>query len=262
MTIAPLAISVGTARQVQLMPRAIHTYHCRYCRAAFTSRRKDPIGCSFVCRGKLNAQARNCPPWQPEEIAILERMSGSHPVESIRASVARLDRKKGWPVRSIGGVKAEMGRRNLKRRCLDDNLTMAMLADCLGVATSVVHGWKTRLGLPVRLMSERRSCVCLRAFRKWAKAHEDRLYGLEFDRLLWVLDDAAWARRLSEQKAKRPGVQVRLRRSDTGAVFQSLNQAARSAYISPSALGKHVQQGRDRFVAGAIEWTVLSGGAS
>lgn len=203
---------------------------------------------------------QKAPRWKPEEIAVLERLSGVKPFQKIVEAVQRLDKKNGWYVRSEAAVRSQIFLRGLSRDCTLDNLSARRLAKELDIEPARVLRW-LRSGLPYKRNANRKLAISLADFRDWAEQNPERLTGIEFFRLAWALGDEDLASRLTQPAQAWRGKPRALQRVDTGQRFRSISRAAWASHIDRCTLSRAAREAIEskarRFEVFGIPWEVL-----
>jgi hypothetical protein len=216
------------------MPK-IYSHTCIQCSKPFTSCHKSQLCCDRSCGAKYRCIKKGNPPWTAAEDEILERLSGRKLFPQIVAAVQRFNKRQGQPIRSRAAVKQRLVVAKIPCRPTIDNLSCSELRRFLGVSYDRLMRWFKEYGLPRRQSAPNRFAVSFKDFRAWAALHPHKLGGIDYDSLLWILEDEELARKCSELPSPSP-CPIAVKRLDTGEVFPSLGSAARSAFVSTTGI--------------------------
>lgn len=215
---------------------------CEHCHQPFQAPKKRRC-CTRSHSAQLMLEARGDHPWKPEELALLEELSGHQPFPAIVSAVQRLDRKMGWHVRTHEAVKIKLGRMGLTRKCVYDNFTRQELARTLNIPYDRVESWTQKHGLPYSKVSRNQGRIKLIDFQKWAKQNPQCLAAIEFSRLLFVLNDERLAQQCSEMPLPTIGRPQRVRNLHTGQEYPSFRQAALASYVTKHCIPAAIERG-------------------
>lgn len=184
--------------------------------------------------------------WRPEETRLVKELVGFVPFPDIVKRLQKLERQRGWDVRSEDAVRGKIVRMKLRIKPQYDSLNACAMAAMLGVDPHRVYRWISTYGLPARKVGDR-WCVKLRAFSQWAKKHPKWLAGVPADRL----EEVVGGKIPSGIPARSSGYPRRVRIVETGQEFASMRQAAIANHISSSAIWAALETGG---TAGGVRW--------
>lgn len=176
------------------------------------------------------------PAWTPEENAVLKECSGVMPFAEIVKEVQKLNSDRHKWKRTASATKAQMQRLGLTMRPLYDRHSMNELSELLGVSADRVERWCKHKGLKYKRVSARRNAISMDDLKRWARKNLNLLVGIEYERLVWVLDSPRLARRCCELQTINGQNGIPIRRKDTGERFLSIRQAARAIGVDHNTI--------------------------
>ena len=224
------------------------TYHltCSHCSKPFTTHHKHQQTCGRSCGSIVLHIKRGTPPWTEAEDEVLYELSGTHLVDHILRKVNKVNERNGQPPRTQSAVCNRMSILGLSRAATEDNFSCSELARQLGISFRRLMSWRTVHGLRFKKLRKKRHALTLSMFREWASGHHELLAGIEYEPLLWALDNPALAKQLSQMPTpKIPRAPIAVRRLDNGHVYPTIRQAADALFVEHSTLAKALRSGRN-----------------
>ena len=177
--------------------------------------------------------------WREEEKEVLRSLAGYKPTPSIVAAVQSLERRMNWEIRTKEAIEKQMVKMRLSAWCIYDNFTKNELARSLGVTDRRISTWISN-GLPYKKWSSRSGQISCQDLKKWAKDNPAFLAGIEYDRLLFVLNDKTLSAQCSEQPMLKTGKPKKVKNITTGQVFSSMKEASKACYFSRSEISRAI----------------------
>ena len=169
--------------------------------------------------------------WTPDEIEYLQSIARSDEITSIAAKFRNHAAKMGWPPRNENAVRVKLKRLKISFKPLDDGWTCTGLSEILGISRDRVHDWIVRgLLKSSRKPGKRHHRILIQNFVTFAKAHPEWLTDIDRSGLDYLLPPKIVDRILG-QKCRTRGIKFAVR-ANTGKVYSSLREAARSEYFT------------------------------
>lgn len=214
---------------------------CAYCGNSFESIRKR-LCCDRSCSGKLAQAAKGKLAWQKEELDIFEVWIGSEPMEAIAKRIQRLDRKKGWPIRSTTAIYVKAKRLYPSVRPVIDNFTRNEIANILDVSAERVRMWTRTHGLEFKRRYRSGLSIKASQFRTWAYQHPEKLSGISANRLDYLMNDMSFCEHVEQLPYSGIGIAKPVRNLTTGQVFKSVREAAKATYITKRSISGAIER--------------------
>lgn len=180
---------------------------------------------------------------------MVDEMADIHTGEDIVVRLQRLQRKRGWEVRTSTAILVKLKKLKVSRKPTLDNLSKAALAQALGINMSRVRDWVKIYGLPARKTEGGYYAIKMADFVEWASNHLDLICDIERDILEWTgipvetLDQMPPTRFVSSAP--------RAVRCETGEVFRSMTEAGRAKYVNPESIPRAILRNG---TAGGFRW--------
>jgi hypothetical protein len=180
--------------------------------------------------------------WADAEVLLLESLAGYQTVETIAQRLNRINTKAGRPHRSPMSVRSKLARLKMSGRCILDNFPRDELVNLLGIPRTRARRWTEKLGLPSK---KGKALITIKAdqFREWAYANPQYLFGIDADRLNWLMDDLDFCKRCERLPSPTYGVKQAIVRLSDGKVFESIELAARENFVDSSSIRKALRTG-------------------
>jgi hypothetical protein len=215
--------------------------NCAYCGKLFESKRIR-LCCDRSCSGKLSQAKKGKLAWQADELGILETWIGSEPMEAIAKRIQRLDKKRGWPVRSTTAIYVKAKRLYPSVRPVVDNFTRNEIANILGINAERVRMWTRTHGLEFK--RRHRSGLSIKAsqFRSWAYDHPEKLAGVRSERLDYLMNDLEFCKHVEQLPYTGVGIAKPVKNLSTGQTFKSAREAAKATYISRRSIADAIER--------------------
>jgi hypothetical protein len=190
------------------------------------------------------------PRWTAAEIDYLSELAGL-PVILLARRFQRRARAQGWPPRTAKAIHIKLGKLGLaghgrSRTRADDLVSSGGAAQILGCPSDRVSRWMEEPALlPILrpVWGGHRRYVSREGWRRLARQRPDVLGGFGADRLFELLED----RELADAVAAAHPYQrtdYRIRCVETGRIWANATAAARELFISHSAIGLAIAEGR------------------
>jgi hypothetical protein len=215
---------------------------CEYCGKQFTTSRKRRC-CDRSCSGKLAQVAKGKLAWQPEELGLIDDLLGSYPIEVIAKRIQALDKKKGWPIRTVLAVEVKAKRLYPSVRPVFNNFSLNEIANILGISRERTRLWTRTHGLPY--VRRHTSCLSIKQkdFQDWAYKHPKKLAGIEAERLNYLMDDWDFCEEVEQMPYAGEGIARPVKNLTTGQVFKSVYAAAKASYVVKGCITGAIKRG-------------------
>jgi hypothetical protein len=179
------------------------------------------------------------PRWQKDELQYLDRILHSYSFPQLVEKMQIWQKNHQLPVRSIDAIRQKAYKLGRKPEFQEDYLSKAQLARILDVPIHRVQLWIHR-GLPkTQKHRNREVSISIADFKQWARSSADYLYGIERDRLSYLLSDKTIDLIPLESPFCR-----RVKCLDNGRTFATVAEAARAIGVNKVTLARAIEAGR------------------
>ncbi len=195
------------------------------------------------------------PRWGPAETDRLDYLAGNVPFPLIPAAYNEWAVKHEHPKRSANAIHQRARRQRLTTRVFGDWLTTGVIAKTLGVANSMPRRWIRGEGLPAKQLHHG-------AWRPWyvrrcdlvalARRRPELFGGIGRGRLAQLLENEQLADAIAAAHTRRANTPKRVRCVESGRVFVSIRDAARTVFVSRQLIQIAIRTGAR---AAGYHWT-------
>jgi hypothetical protein len=202
--------------------------------------------CSPEC---LTRQKRNTKyvPWTDEEIAYIKEHANDLPFVLFYAQFCREQKIYGWPPRTRLAFKSKLHELRISTKGIYVVVNKSTLASMLGLdVRSVSKMIRDGLKISHRCPKTGTIHIAFREVRRFAAQNPERFGGLDYYKLLSVLDDDEFCREILEKYPKRYRTTKpkRVLCLTTSRCFKSISQAAKGSFISERSVKRSILQKR------------------
>ena len=187
--------------------------------------------CSNTCAHKLVKSTGSR--WTQEEDELLRELAGSSPKDQIVRTFKKDALKRGQLPRSHEAIRIRANRLGLSLVPDVDMLSMHKIAKKLGIDADRVGYWR-KLGLKVSYKTKTGHYISEEDLARFARARPDRFGGIEYERLIQVINSIELCRFIVLNYPKRVDFLMKARRvmctdvqDYSRKVYPSVNAAAR-----------------------------------
>jgi hypothetical protein len=182
--------------------------------------------------------------WADAEVLLLESLAGYQTVETIAQRLNRVNTKAGRPHRTARAVRAKLAKIGLSSRREFDNFSKEKIVRLLKISERRVTRWIEKFELPARKGSHAIT-VKTEDFKAWAYEKPQQLYGIDADRLNWLMEDLEFCKRCERLPSPTYGVKQAIVRCSDGKVFESIEAAAKANYVGARNLRTALKTGQN-----------------
>ena len=180
--------------------------------------------------------------WADAEVLLLESLAGYQTVETIAQRLNRLNTKAGREHRTPMSVRAKIYEMKMSVRCEFDNFSKGELIRLLKISKRRATLWIEKLGLPTK-RGARVISITVENFKAWAYKNPQHLYGIDADRLNWLMEDLEFCEGCEQQPSPTYGIKQAVVRCSDGKVYESIQAAARANYVDVSTVRQALRTG-------------------
>lgn len=227
------------------------TRKCIVCEKMFevkTFRRKDGRDwysiaktCSRKCLCRLKRNTKYVP-WTDEEIAYVKEHANDLPFVLFYAQFCREQKIHGWPPRTKRAFRHKLDELCISAKGIYVVVNRTTLARMLGLdVRSVSNMIRDGLKISHRCPKTKITHISFREVRKFAEKNPERFGGLNYFKLLSVLDDDELCREILEKYPEKFGhtnKPIRVLCLTTNRYFKSIAEAAKVNFMSTSSVKK------------------------
>jgi hypothetical protein len=166
--------------------------------------------------------------WSEGELELLEKLINTCPTEMITDKINKFNRKhKTGVTRTKNAIEVKINRMGYSHIATEDNMSAKEWARALGLKSHRVQGWIRKVGLGA-IKGCNYWIISKENMIEFAKRKPELLAVVSKDILLYYFGESLTDFILSN-KEKSPPVSVRhkIKRTDTGEVYESLTKAAK-----------------------------------
>lgn len=201
--------------------------------------------CSKKCRLKSRLHQ---PKWTEGEIAYLKEHANDLPFVLFYAQFCREQKIHGWPPRTKRAFRHKMHELQISAKSIYVVVNKTTLARMLGLdARSVSRMIRDGLKISHRCPKKGTIHIAFREVKRFAAQNPERFGGLDYYKLLSVLDDDEFCREILEKYPQRHPHATKPRRVlclTTSRCFKSINEAAKVSFISQRSVTRSILEKR------------------
>jgi hypothetical protein len=203
--------------------------------------------CGDACQRRLHVQRRAT--WSNEEVEIIRDLISTMPPHQFVNTYLIMASNRGLPKRSDTAIRLKAYELGYSLEPEIEYMSMQKIAEMLGVSRDAVDNWRN-LGLETHRRTNKpgaRHYVNRVAFRRFARKRPEVLGGTDRFGLFCLLENEKWVEQILTDYPERwygsgKGAK-RVKCVETGKVFKSMGDAARSVYVTRSGIFKAVKYG-------------------
>lgn len=230
---------------------------CIVCEKKFEAklkRRKDgrewyspATTCSHECLCRFKSITKYVP-WTDEEIAYIKEHANDLPFVLFYAQFCREQKIHGWPPRTKVAFQGKLRKLRISTKGIYVVVNKTTLANMLGLTViSVSKMIRDGLKISHRCPKTGTVHIAFREVRRFAAQKPERFGGLDYYKLLSVLDDDEFCREILEKYPERHAHSTKPKRVlclTTSRCFKSIKEAARVSFISERSVKRSILQKR------------------
>ena len=183
--------------------------------------------------------------WTQHELDLLEKMVERYPSFKCCKEYQKRAKQLGYPDRNDASIRHQVkvkfgGFRKITRL---NNFTIRDLHEIFGIERNNFHNWIKEGKLHAERISKGLFMVSATSMRKFAHQYPHTLSYVDRDRLMYFFnDDADFVNKILSLKKFKRGRRKKLLNKETGQVYDSVRDAAKSLHYSFGQMSKKVKK--------------------
>ena len=179
--------------------------------------------------------------WTPEDVEMLCSLAGDLPWPMVPAAFNR-----ARPHRTATALRRKADGLGLLRRSVGQFITAGAIVGIAGFNYERIRQWILSGELKSRRYGEGSAFpyyICRKDLRAFARKHPEQFGGLRLGELVQLFDSEKLAEEIAAMELPRLSQKVPVMCVDTGKRFESIQAAARAAYVTPTRMQTVLREG-------------------
>jgi hypothetical protein len=179
--------------------------------------------------------------WTPEDVEMLSSLSGDLPWPMVPAVFNRFR-----PHRTATALRRKADGLGLLRRSVGQFITAGAIVGIAGINYERIRRWILSRELKARRYGEGSAFpyyISRKDLRAFARKHPEQFGGLSQSELLQLFDSEKLAEEIAAMELPRLSQKVPVMCVETGKRFESIQAAAKAAYVTPTRLQTVLRDG-------------------
>jgi hypothetical protein len=188
--------------------------------------------------------------WSRTELDYLERMAGNVPRQALLKAYNCWAGSAGKPLRTFGAIESKLSRAKVSTKAEGDTVTVSLIAETLGINPTSVRKW-CQQGLLAASHCGAWWYIRRRDLVAFAKARPDLFCRFPVPKLVVLLENRPLAERIAASGCRPRGLGRRTVLIETGRVFRSAGEAARTVGVRSTDVRCGIRYG---YAVGGYHW--------